>query len=356
MSLVEAGYRRVVRPVLFRMGRGDAEAAHHATMRMLARAGRFGLLTAAMVKLATRHPGPRRVFGVDFPSVVGLAAGVDKDGIASAAWRALGFGFAELGTVTALAQPGNDRPRLFRLPRSEALINRMGFNNAGAAALAATLRAARPAGIPLGISIGKSKLTPTDQAVGDYLTSMRALEPFADYIAVNVSSPNTPGLRTLQDRGPLDELLGAMTEQAALLARPRTGRPVPVLVKIAPDLTETAVGEVLQVCADRNVAGVIAANTTLSRTGIAPADARMAAEAGGLSGKPLRDKTRQLVSFLAAHTDLPVIGVGGVMSPDDGLALLDAGACLLQVYTGFIYAGPGLVTGLNRAIAKRGVA
>jgi dihydroorotate dehydrogenase len=303
--------------------------------------------------LTNRHSGPRRVFGVDFPSVVGLAAGVDKDGIASFAWGSLGFGFAELGTVTALPQPGNPQPRLFRIPRSQAVINRMGFNNSGAAELARTLRAARPAGIPLGISLGKSKVTPTEKAVGDYLTSLRAVHGLADYIAVNVSSPNTPGLRSLQDRGPLDELLGAMTEEAALLARAAGSSPVPVLVKISPDLTDHAVGEVLQVCADRNVAGIIATNTTLSREDLPAFDRGLADEPGGLSGAPLRRRAREVVGFVATHTELPVIGVGGVMSVDDGLALLDSGASLLQVYTGFIYAGPGLVTGLNKAIAAR---
>ena len=353
MKLAETGYRRLIRPVLFRIGSGDPEKAHHFTVDALAKAGRFRPGLAALRRLTTRHPGPRRVFGVDFPSAVGLAAGMDKDGIAAAAWGALGFGFAELGTVTARAQPGNPSPRLFRLPESEAIVNRMGFNNLGADALAARLGRSRPAGIPLGISIGKSKVTPTEKAVGDYLASLRAVAPFADYIAVNVSSPNTPGLRTLQDRGPLDELLGAMTEEAALLARGSGGAPVPVLVKIAPDLSFDAITEVLGVCADRGIAGVIATNTTLSRDGVAPRDIRRGTEAGGLSGKPLRDKALSVVRFVASQTALPVIGVGGVMSVDDGLAMLDAGADLVQVYTGFIYAGPGLVTGLNKAIALR---
>ncbi len=297
------------------------------------------------------------MFGVEFSSAVGLAAGMDKDGVALRSWPALGFGFVEVGTVTALAQRGNPRPRLFRLTESEAIINRMGFNNAGAAALASTLAATGDIGVPVGISLGKSKVTPIGSAVGDYLTSLRAVERHADYIAVNVSSPNTPGLRGLQDRGPLEELLGALTAEAGSLAWSRQRpRPVPVLVKIAPDLPDTAVDAVLQVCADRGIAGVIATNTTLSRQGITPAEATTAAEAGGLSGPPLAARALEVVRFISSHSDLPVIGVGGISTADDGLRMLDAGASLLQVYTGFIYSGPPLIAALNRGIARRATA
>ncbi|MEE6261833.1 quinone-dependent dihydroorotate dehydrogenase [Plantactinospora sonchi] len=332
-------FDRVVRPALFRIGGGDAETAHEWTLRRLAGISRRPALLAAL-RARYAVAAPRTVFGLDFPNPVGLAAGMDKDGRALPAWPALGFGFVEVGTVTAHAQPGNPRPRLFRLPDSGAVINRMGFNNAGAAALAARLAALdRPLGVPLGISLGKSKVTPIDQAVEDYLASYRALYAYGDYFAVNVSSPNTPGLRSLQDRSHLDALLTALAGEK------------PVLVKIAPDLTDAAIAELLEVCLDRGAAGVIATNTTLGRDGLAPADLPRAGEAGGLSGRPLTARARQVVSFVHAETGgrLPVIGVGGILDPADGTALLDAGASLVQLYTGFVYRGPGLVRGLARA-------
>ncbi len=231
----------------------------------------------------------------------------------------------------------------------------MGFNNAGAAALAATLARIGPIGVPLGISLGKSKVTPVESAVGDYLTSLRAVYRYADYIAVNVSSPNTPGLRELQDRGPLDELLAALTTEAGSLAWSRQQpTPVPVLVKIAPDLTDGAIGEMLEVCADRGIAGVIATNTTIGRAGVTARELALAAETGGLSGRPLAERAQEVVRFVTSHCDLPVIGVGGISSAQDGLRMLDAGASLLQIYTGFVYSGPPLVTELNQAIARRG--
>ena len=351
MSVLDGPYEKLAKPVLFRLGRGDAEVAHHATLRALSTLARSGSAVKALSLLLARNQSPRTVFGVRFPSAVGLAAGMDKDGVAAKAWPALGFGFAELGTVTAKAQPGNDKPRLFRLKTSEAIINRMGFNNLGAVTLAQTLATTGKVGIPLGISLGKSKVTPVEDAVGDYLTSLRAVHDHADYIAVNVSSPNTPGLRSLQEKGPLGELLGALTGSTRALAAGRT--PLPVLVKIAPDLTDAAIAELLQVCHEQGIAGVIATNTTLSRDGIAKPDQHLADQAGGLSGAPLRRRALEVVRFVVGHTDLPVIGVGGISTPEHGMAMLDAGASLLQLYTGFIYSGPGLVTGLNRAITAR---
>jgi dihydroorotate dehydrogenase len=332
-------YERIVRPGLFRVAGGDAEVVHERTLGVLAR------LSPALRRYpGFRGPG-RTVFGVDFPNPVGLAAGLDKNGVALGAWPALGFGFAELGTVTWHPQPGNPRPRLFRYPESAAIVNRMGFNNLGARALAERLAAFGPAPVPVGISLGKSKVTPVGEAVGDYVASLRVLHPYADYIAVNVSSPNTPGLRSLQDRAALAELLGA-------LAAERTG--VPILVKVAPDLTDAALGELLAVCAEHGVAGVIATNTTLGREGLTPADtARATGEAGGLSGRPLAGRSRQVVSFVARESGLPVIGVGGVLDPDDALRLFDAGASLVQLYTGLVYRGPGLVRRINAAVARR---
>ncbi len=342
-------YEHLLRPGLFRLGGGDAEVTHEATLRVLARLSRRRAVLAA---LGRRYAvaAPRTVFGLRFANAVGLAAGLDKDGRALPVWPALGFGFVEVGTVTHLAQPGNPRPRLFRLPASGALVNRMGFNNDGAAALAArlsTVASAAPAsgsgrllGVPLGISIGKSKVTPLAQAVPDYLASLALVRPYADYVAVNVSSPNTPGLRSLQDAALLRDLLGALVSQA---------HGVPVLVKIAPDLTDAAIGEALGVCTDTGVAGVIATNTTLSRTGLSTVEELGGAEAGGLSGAPLAARALAVVTFVAKHCDLPVIAVGGVMAPDDAVRLVDAGASLVQLYTGLIYHGPGLV----RACARR---
>lgn len=347
--IADAAYRRLARPVLFRFGGGDAETAHHRTLALLGAVGRPVWARRGLGALLARHRSPVSAFGIDFPAPVGVAAGLDKDGLAASAWGAMGFGFAELGTVTAQAQPGNDRPRLFRLVDSQAIVNRMGFNNAGAPALAGRLAAAGPLGIPIGISIGKSKITPVAEAIGDYLAALRAVRGHADYLAVNVSSPNTPGLRALQDRDRLDDLLAAVVAEA----RAPAGRVIPVLIKVAPDLDDHALAELLQVGTDRGVAGIIATNTTLARDGIAPADRRRATEAGGLSGEPLRRRALAVTRFVVGHCELPVIGVGGIMTPDDALAQLDAGASLVQLYTGFVYRGPALVTGINRAVAAR---
>jgi dihydroorotate dehydrogenase len=288
---------------------------------------------------------------MQFPGLVGLAAGMDKDGVGVKAWGSLGFGFVELGTVTAQPQPGNDRPRLFRLPRSGAIINRMGFNNRGAQTLADRLAAAGIArgnmavGIPIGISIGKTKNVPLADATEDYLASLRALAPYADYLAVNVSSPNTPGLRALQDKRTLADLITALVAEAWRLAA--GDLPVPIFVKVAPDLSETALEDVVQVCGDAGAEGLIATNTTLSRDGLL-ADEPSVSENGGLSGAPLTRRALEVVRFLAQRTSLPIIGAGGIMSCDDGRAMLDAGASLLQIYTGFVYAGPSLVDDLNQ--------
>ncbi|OJF11734.1 quinone-dependent dihydroorotate dehydrogenase [Couchioplanes caeruleus] len=329
-------FETAVRPVLFRVGGGDAERAHEFTLDRLA-----GLGSGARALLRRRYAvsAPVELFGVRFPNPVGLAAGMDKNGVALPAWPALGFGFVEVGTVTARPQPGNDRPRLFRLRDSQAVINRMGFNNDGAAALAGRLKALGPLGIPLGVSLGKSKVTPLEEAVQDYLTSFELLHPYADYIAVNVSSPNTPGLRTLQDKSSIAALLGALVGKT------------PVLVKIAPDLSEPAIAELLGVCLAYGAAGVIATNTTLSRDGLAAADQPRAAEAGGLSGRPLTERSREIVRFVHQETGgrLPIIGVGGIVEPDDAARMFDAGASLVQLYTGFIYRGPALVRAAARA-------
>ncbi|AGZ44382.1 quinone-dependent dihydroorotate dehydrogenase [Actinoplanes friuliensis] len=334
-------FTSAVRPVLFRLGGGDAEKAHEFTLDRLSS---LGARSRALLQSRYAVKAPVEVFGVKFPNPVGLAAGMDKNGVALPAWPALGFGFVEVGTVTAKPQPGNDKPRLFRLRDSEAVINRMGFNNAGAAALASRLEALGPLNVPLGISLGKSKVTPLEEAVEDYLTSYNLLHPYADYIAVNVSSPNTPGLRTLQDKSALGALLTALAGKT------------PVLVKIAPDLTDEAISELLEVCLAHGAAGIIATNTTLSRDGLAAADQPRAGEAGGLSGRPLTERSRKVVHFVHEETGgrLPIIGVGGILEADDAARMFDAGASLVQLYTGFIYRGPALVKAAARARTTAG--
>jgi len=343
-------YERALRPALFRVGGGDAEAAHERTLSALSWLARRPALVAAGRRVLGAAE-PRTVFGVRFPGPVGLAAGMDKNGVALPAWPALGFGFVEVGTVTRYAQPGNPRPRLFRLPASEGIVNRMGFNNHGAAALERRLAAWGPLPVPLGISLGKSKVTPIEDAVSDYVDSLRTLYPHGDYFAVNVSSPNTPGLRSLQDRDQLGALLGELRRVGTELAAGRAS--TPLLLKIAPDLTEPAIAEVLEVCAEHGVAGLIATNTTLARDGVAVADSRRAAETGGLSGRPLTARALDVVRFVARETGgrLPVVGVGGILDADDARRMFDAGASLVQVYTGLVYRGPGLVRRINRSAA-----
>ena len=352
--IIDLGYREVVRPLLFRAYGGDAEHVHEQTLAAIARIGRNRPALAALAALCASHRAPATVAGIQFPGIVGLAAGMDKDGVGIMTWGSLGFGYVELGKVTAQVQPGNDKPRLFRLPESSAIINRMGFNNLGAPALADRLAAAGVSrgnlavGIPIGISIGKTKKVPLAEAVEDYLASLRSVAQYADYLAVNVSSPNTPGLRSLQDAGSLAGLISALVNEAWRLAD--GAPPVPIFVKVAPDLTEAALEEVVRVCTEAGAEGLIATNTTLRRDGIS-ADQPLAVEAGGLSGAPLTRRARQVVRFLAERTTLPIMGVGGIMSRDDGQAMLDAGASLLQIYTGYVYRGPALVDDLNRLTA-----
>lgn len=345
-------FDKIVRPLMYRAGRGDPERVHEQTMAALTRFSTRPEMLAGLRRMYAVE-APATVFGIRFPNPVGLAAGMDKDGRALPAWPALGFGFVEVGTVTALEQPGNPRPRLYQLPRSAALINRMGFNNAGSAALAERLDALGPLPVPLGVSIGKSKKTPLDQAVFDYTASLRRLYDYADYFAINVSSPNTPGLRGLQDREALDELLSELQSASKDLASKRDSTPTPLLVKLAPDLSDDALDELLTVCSDHGVAGLIATNTTLARSGLHRSDEALADEAGGLSGKPLFDRSLQVVRRIAGQSSLPVIGVGGISSPDDALRMLDAGASLVQLYTAFIYSGPGLVRNIGKACAAR---
>ncbi len=357
LPLLRTGYQGLLRPLLFASYGGDPEAIHERMIKTLASVGSSSFGRTLTRLLAGSHGRGVQIAGIDFDSRVGLAAGLDKDASAVLAWRGLGFGFAELGTVTAQGQPGNDRPRVFRLARSQAVINRMGFNNPGAATVAATLaargvyRGNRAAGIPIGISIGKTKVVDLADAVPDYLQSLRLLAPHADYLAVNVSSPNTPGLRNLQDHGALLWLVTELVAQTRAQAAAST--PLPIFIKVAPDLTWGQLDEVLSVADEAGAAGLIATNTTLARTGLVGADQALAEQAGGLSGAPLTARALDVVSYLCAHTSLPVMGVGGIMTADDAMAMFDAGASLVQLYTGFLYGGPALAGQINRCDLER---
>jgi dihydroorotate dehydrogenase len=348
-------YKRFLRPLLFSLSQHDPELAHERTLALLAALSNAPWLTALLRQAwAVQDPAlERTLFGLRFPNPLGLAAGMDKDGIAIPSWAALGLGFVEVGTVTLQAQPGNPRPRLFRLMRDQALINRMGFNNHGAAALASRLSRLPPQPIPIGVSLGKSRVAPVEAAINDYCASFRILYTYGDYFAINVSSPNTPGLRTLQDRAQLDELLAALQRENQHLSRGAQTKPL--LVKIAPDLSDHAIGEVLEVCAIHKISGIIATNTTLSRERLCHTPPARASEAGGLSGKPLAAEACRIVRFISRETGgrLPIIGVGGILGPGDALNMLDAGASLLQVYTGLVYEGPAMVRNINRVLLNR---
>ena len=347
-------YERLVRPVLFRL---EPENAHELAVRAMALLGRAGpacRLLEALERLSPASFRPVEAFGVRFPNAVGLAAGFDKNASAWPAAAALGFGHVEVGTVTALAQPGNPRPRVFRYPAHEALINRMGFNNQGAEAVAARLSRNPPPGrrrIPVGVNLGKSRATEIDRATEDYLASFSRLADFADFVVLNVSSPNTPGLRRLQEENRLGGLLAAVA--GANRARgPAPGRrPVPILLKIAPDLGFAEIDAVLAVIADHGLDGVVATNTTLARPG---AFGRIAEE-GGLSGAPLRRRSTEIIRYIARATNgrLPIVGVGGITDVDSAAEKMDAGAALVQVYTGMIYRGPFFAAELARALADR---
>jgi dihydroorotate dehydrogenase len=356
-------YRHLLRPALFNVAGRDAEAIHERVLGMLARVSESPRLTRGLARFAAlAWPGdlgrPREVFGLRFPHPIGLAAGFDKNARAVPALAALGFGFIEIGTITQQAQAGNPRPRLFRLPSDQALINRMGFNNDGTDAIARRLARLPEAPVPLGISLGKSKVTPLEDAAADYLASLDRLYPWADYFAVNVSSPNTPGLRALQERDRLDALLAAL--QARLRERAEgegeNERIKPLLVKVAPDLDEAALVELVEISLAHGASGLIAVNTTISREGLSAAvPATLRDEAGGLSGRPLHARAVAVVSLLAKRAEgrLPIIGCGGVFTVDDAQRLLDAGASLLQLYTSFIYEGPGIGRRLAHGLAVR---
>jgi dihydroorotate dehydrogenase len=303
------------------------------------------------------EPDPRlarEVFGVRFPNPVGLAAGFDKNAMVLPAWEKLGFGFVEAGTITARGQPGNPRPRIFRLPEQKGLINRMGFNNDGAEAVAARLARLKAAGAwpraPIGLNIGKTKVTPIENASEDYLFSFEKLFPYADYFVLNVSSPNTPGLRALQGADALNELLGAVQRRNGELSR--GGSAKPVLLKIAPDLEYAQIEEILALLQQHQLAGIVATNTTLDHACVPEA----LRQQGGLSGLPVRARSTEIVRFIAGRTKLPIIAVGGIHEADAAMEKFDAGASLVQLYTGFVYEGPALIRRICDALLARATA
>ena len=338
----------LLRPLLFRL---DAERAHGLGLDGLDLLDRMGAL-GVVARPPEPSPFPVPVFGIDFPNPVGLAAGLDKNGAHIDALFGLGFGFVEIGTTTPRAQEGNPRPRMFRLPRHRALINRLGFNNEGVDALVRNVeRASRRSGV-LGINIGKNKDTPNESAQDDYLHCLERVYPLADYDTVNISSPNTAGLRELQEEQALRRLIGTLREAQERLGA-RHGKRVPMLVKVAPDLSDEDIEAAARVLADLQVDGVVATNTTVSRLGIE--DARHADEAGGLSGQPLIAQSTYVLRRLRTRLPetIPLVGVGGVLSGADAAAKMAAGASLVQFYTGLIYRGPVLVRECVEAIRRR---
>ena len=336
----------LARPFLFGL---DAERAHGIGLRALDlawRSGATGLLAAA------RAPMPTRLLGLTFPNPVGLAAGLDKNGEHIDALMALGFGFIEIGTTTPRAQPGNPKPRMFRLPEQQAIINRLGFNNEGVDALVRNVGRARRNRALLGINIGKNKDTPNESAESDYLFCLERVYPLADYITVNISSPNTAGLRELQEEQALRRLVGSLREAQEKLGA-QHGKRVPMLVKIAPDLSDGDIEAAGRVLGDLQVDGVIAGNTTISRDGVE--GARFAAEVGGLSGAPLMGKSTAVLRMLRTRLPeaIPLVGVGGILHGADAATKQAAGATLMQVYTGLIYRGPALIGECVDALRRR---
>jgi dihydroorotate dehydrogenase len=340
----------LIRPLFFSL---QPEAAHHLA---------FGLLeqiqpSKALRKTLESHlraSDPRlvtKVFGLEFPNPLGLAAGFDKNGQVLPIWQSLGFGFAELGTITPRPQPGNPTPRLFRLKQDQALINRMGFNNEGAEKvhhrLVRFLNEAQWPVFPVGINLGKQKETSLDKAVEDYLMLLDTFLDLGDYFVVNVSSPNTPGLRELQEKPRLDALFEALQRQVKTRCKPHTR---PLLVKVAPDLEWTQLDDVLELCLKHGLAGIVATNTTLSRAGLQTS----IQETGGLSGRPLKERATEFIRYIYQKTQgrLPIIGVGGIQSAEDAYEKIRAGASLIQVYTGYVYEGPMLPKKINEGLTK----
>jgi dihydroorotate dehydrogenase len=359
-------YRHLLRPALFAQ---DAEEIHNRTLRGLAWVSKHKWVCEALQSFLGAPNLPINVFGLNFPNPVGLAAGMDKNAEALPAWAALGFGFAELGAVTWHAQPGNLSPRVFRAIPDQAIINRMGFNNDGAEAVAQTLADWRRSSLwpahPVGMNLGKSKITPLDSAAEDYAKSLQALIAHLDFFVINVSSPNTPNLRQLQDKAALDQVLSAVLAVREASMRPTppenqnptaisnpsqfTDAGKPILVKVAPDLSFEALDEVLDLAVARGIDGIVATNTTLSRpVGASCALQRVYSETGGLSGRPLKARSTEIIRHIYKRTGkkLPIVGVGGIFTAADAWEKITAGASLVQIYTGLVYEGPGIARGV----------
>ena len=342
-------YRYLIKPIFFLF---PPETIHHIVFKALKLA--FAIPGVGAVVRATYGVRDaklqKEVFGITFPGPVGLAAGFDKDAKAFTELSNFGFGFIEIGTLTPKGQPGNDKPRMFRLPQDEALINRMGFNNEGVDAAVLRLRKRKP-GIIIGGNIGKNKNTPNEEAIDDYVKCFNVLFDHVDYFVVNVSSPNTPNLRALQDKEPLSLILSKLKSLNVIKERPK-----PILLKIAPDLSEQQLDDIVDIVRSTGIDGVIATNTTISRSGLKTGKEKVEeAGAGGLSGKPLTKRSLEVVRYLHERSKgaFPIIGVGGIHSEEDAINMIKAGASLVQIYTGFIYEGPGLVKRINKAILKQ---
>lgn len=333
MTLIESFYP-VLKPWLFRL---DAERAHTLTVKMMIIAHKLGMLKSVV----SGTPQSRSVMGLTFPNMLGLAAGMDKSASAVEAWGALGLGSVEVGTLTPRPQPGNPKPRLFRLPEHEALINRMGFNNPGIQSAVKKLKNRRTKAV-VGVNIGKNFDTPNEDAVKDYLICLKAAYPVADYIAVNISSPNTKGLRDLQAEGAVRELIFALKKEQEV-QKQEHGKTVPLLVKIAPDLNDMQIEALARVFNEQSIDGVIATNTTIERAAVTGHP--LANETGGLSGAPVRERSNLVLQAfrMLLKEQIPLIGVGGILSGADAAEKVKAGAALMQVYSGLVYRGPGLV-------------
>lgn len=332
----------LLRPLLFQL---EAEKAHDLTLQSLKAAEKLGLLNGAASEIVST---PRQVMGITFPSPVGLAAGLDKNGAVIDGMAALGFGFIEVGTVTPRPQPGNPKPRLFRIKSAQGVVNRFGFNNLGVDQLVENVKAAKFDGV-LGINIGKNFDTPMEKAADDYIICMRKVYAYASYITVNISSPNTKNLRALQEKEALAHLLSTLKAEQAILAQ-QHGKYVPIALKIAPDLDQTQVNEIAELLIEQTFDGVIATNTTLARdqvAGLAHAD-----EKGGLSGAPVKHQSTKVIQQLSQRLDgaVPIIGVGGILSGADAVEKIAAGADLVQVYSGLVYKGPQLIQDVSQAL------
>jgi dihydroorotate dehydrogenase len=344
----------LLKPILFQF---DPEKVHYFVTRNLKRFNRFpgGAALSRAIWDVNDQRLQKEVFGLRFRNPVGLAAGFDKNGELMGEMANIGFGFVEIGTVTPLPQPGNPQPRMFRLPPDGALINRMGFNNLGVDVVAERLTAFRKNVKPaqkdliIGGNIGKNKVTPNEEAVNDYIKCFDRLFEVVDYFVVNVSSPNTPGLRALQEKEPLMHILNTLQQRNS-----KNGISRPILLKIAPDLTDSQLDDIVDIVQQTGIAGIIATNTTISRENLTVAES-LKNEMGGLSGKPLTKRSTEVISYLhkKSNGSFPIIGVGGIHSADDAMEKLQAGASLVQLYTGFIYEGPGLIGRINKKLLNR---